>query len=209
MNIRYVIGSVFALVLLGVGGYFVWNTFTRVEPPPVVVEETPPPVEVLRTYASSTLGISVKYPPEFTIDDTYAYDQFGETKLIHGIKFGVPAAVATGTNLSLGSGVSVEWLPNARNCTGDIYVLANVPALLMSDEGVQYSVASSSEAAAGNRYEEIVYALPGSKPCTAVRYFIHSTVVENYPEGTVREFDRAALLAEFDKIRRSLTVPKQ
>lgn len=38
------------------------------------------------------------------------------------------------------------------------------------------------------------------------RYYIHYTNVENYPEGTVREFDRAVLLAAFDTIRDSVTV---
>jgi len=50
------------------------------------------------------------------------------------------------------------------------------------------------EGAAGNRYEEQVWALKDSSPCFAVRYFIHSTVVENYPEGTVIEFDKPASL---------------
>ena len=38
----------------------------------------------------------------------------------------------------------------------------------------------------------------------AVRYFIHSSNIGNYPEGAVREFDRQALLNQFDQIRRSL-----
>ncbi len=69
---------------------------------------------------------------------------------------------------------------------------------------MQYSVATSSGAAAGNRYEEMIFAFPASSPCTAVRYYIHSTAVGNYPEGSVREFDREALLAEFDAIRKTI-----
>jgi hypothetical protein len=52
-----------------------------------------------------------------------------------------------------------------------------------------------------------VYALKGTKPCIAVRYFIHSTSIGNYdPNAGVREFDREALLGAFDQIRRSLTL---
>ncbi len=69
---------------------------------------------------------------------------------------------------------------------------------------MSYSLATSSNAGAGNVYDEVVYALPGSKPCTAVRYQIHSTNIGNYPEGTVTEYNQAALLEEFNKIRRSI-----
>ena len=69
-----------------------------------------------------------------------------------------------------------------------------------------YSVASSTGAAAGNRYEETVYALPGTNHCIAVRYFIHYGVIENYPVGLVREFDKKSLLKEFDTIRRTLNI---
>jgi hypothetical protein len=51
-----------------------------------------------------------------------------------------------------------------------------------------------------------VYAIPGTKPCTAVRYFIHYSVFENYPPGTVKAFDHAALVATFDAIRRTLRI---
>jgi hypothetical protein len=74
----------------------------------------------------------------------------------------------------------------------------------MNDGEMLYSVASSTGAAAGNRYDETVYALPGTNPCIAVRYFIHYGVIENYPAGTVRAFDEAALRSEFDAIRRTL-----
>ena len=64
----------------------------------------------------------------------------------------------------------------------------------------------STGAAAGNRYEETVYTLPGTNPCIAVRYFIHYGVFQNYPAGTVREFDQQALLASFDAIRHTLVI---
>jgi hypothetical protein len=65
------------------------------------------------------------------------------------------------------------------------------------------------ESAAGNTYEELVYVLadsPDPQNCMAVRYFIHTTRIENYEPGTVREYDRAALLRSFDEIRRSLII---
>ena len=79
----------------------------------------------------------------------------------------------------------------------------------MNDGGVTYSVASTTDAGAGNRYEEQVYALAGANPCIAVRYFIHTTELGNYPAGTRVAYDRAALLAQFDAIRHSLTLKNQ
>jgi hypothetical protein len=79
-------------------------------------------------------------------------------------------------------------------------------ARTLADGGITYSIASSTGAAAGNRYEETVYALSGTHSCISVRYFIHYGVFQNYPAGMVREFDQQALLASFDAIRRTLVV---
>ena len=196
------------VAILIVGGVYFWIfpeslgglLGSKPAPSPVVEQ----PVDTRSTYASSTLGLTLHYPQSYTLNDSYAYDAFGPKKLINGVKFTIPAEMATGTNLSSDSYVSVEWLPRAKSCTGDIYLKASVKARPVTDGGVQYSLATSSGAAAGNIYEEWVYAIPASSPCTAVRYFIHSGNIGNYPAGTVREFDKAALIAAFDDIRHSL-----
>lgn len=187
-----------AAIILGGAGFYAWKTFSPNQAPsaPVVVEDT------RNTYATSTY--SVKYPGDFALNAQYAYDQFGPKKLINGVKFAVSPTMATGTNLSNDTGISIEQLPRAKNCTGDIYLTANATAYTVSEGGIDYSFASSTGAAAGNVYEERVYALATSTPCMAVRYFIHSTNIGNYPAGMVREFDRAAVLSAFDKIRASL-----
>ncbi len=153
-------------------------------------------------YATSTF--SIEYPPGYTLNAAYAYDQFGPKKLIHGVSFTIPAQMATGTNLSSDTRVSVEQLPRAKKCTGDIFIDADVKTVTVTDGTVSYSLASTTDAAAGNRYEETVYALSGSSPCTAVRYFVHYGAIENYPQGTVQSFDRTQLMSEFDQIRQSL-----
>ena len=204
---KYFIGVVI-IVLLAVGGYYVWDFIQKSEPVetlPVIQEPT------TRTYATSTFSIT--YPIGFIVDDAYAYEQF-ENKPVQGVKFTIPETIATSTNLSSDTYISVEWLPRAKTCTGDIYLPANVKTYELTEGRVEYSVATSSGAAAGNLYEEQVYAFTESSPCTAVRYFIHSPNIGNYlpaPDGgqagelgAVREFDRAALIRTFDAIRRSL-----
>ncbi len=164
---------------------------------------------LLQSYASSTMGISIKYPKDYTLNESYSNESVNPKKPIRGMSLTIPATMATGTNLSSDTKISVEQLPNAKKCTGDIFIAANVKAHSMSDNGVDYSVATSSDAAAGNRYEESVYALANSKPCTAVRYLVHYGVYENYPAGTITQFDSAALMNAFDTIRRSLVLNGQ
>ena len=101
-----------------------------------------------------------------------------------GVTLVVDPAMVMGTNLGSDSSVSIEHLPAGVACTD----------------------ATSTDAGAGNRYEEWIYALSNTSPCLAVRYFIHYGVIENYPEGAVREFDRGALLKSFDDIRRTVVL---
>ena len=199
---KYIIVTV-AIIILGAAGYLLWSR-AMVSTPPVDNTPPPPPAPVTHTYASSTF--SIVYPDGYTADDTYKYEGVPK-KPIAGVKFIIPGTMATGTNLSADSGVSVESLPRANKCTGDIYIYQNVKAQDMTVGTNVWSMASTSDAGAGNFYEEIVYALKGSSPCLAVRYYIHSTNINNYDPGTVREFDRAALLTDFDKIRDSLQLP--
>jgi hypothetical protein len=197
---------VVVVIVLGAGWYFrspIKHLFVK-DAAPVV--ETPPadPTASWSTYASTTLGVAIKYPAGFTINEAYAYDQFGPKKLVHGVALTIPATMATGTNLSSDTRLSVEQLPRAKKCTADIFIPTNVVAVSLADGGIQYSVATTSGAAAGNRYEETVYAVADSQPCTAVRYFVHYGVIENYPAGAVQEFDRTALINQFDAIRRTM-----
>jgi membrane-bound inhibitor of C-type lysozyme len=167
--------------------------------------EGAPTAAPVTTYTNASSTWSVQYGEGWTVDEAFQYTGVSAAKPISGVKFTIPQALANGTNLSADSYVSVEWLPRATSCVADIYVLDNVKAETVDLNGKTYSRVSVTGAAAGNRYEETVHAVPNSTPCTAVRYYIHSTEIGNYPEGTVTEFDKAALLAEMDKIRDSLT----
>lgn len=200
---KYIIG-VIVVVVLAAAGLFIWQKASSSTPPVETPPEVQPQLPVTHTYASSTF--SIVYPDGYTADDTYKY-QGVPKKPIPGVKFIIPGTMATGTNLSIDSGVSVESLPRAKACTADIYIYQNVKAHDVTVGSTVWSMASTSDAGAGNFYEEIVYALKGSSPCLAVRYLIHTTNVENYPPGTVTAYNRDALLADFDKIRDSLTLP--
>lgn len=165
----------------------------------------PDPGNLPNAYSDGGAGFSIRYPADYSIDASYQYQALGPGKEIGGVRFTIPESIKEGTNLSsYDTGVSVEILPATQDCKVDLFLDREVESELLTDEGREYSFASTTEAAAGNRYEEYVWAVPGTNPCIAVRYMIHYGVIENYPEGTVREFDRSALLNQFDEIRHSL-----
>lgn len=162
----------------------------------------------LELYTNSAMGFSLQLPEGYTVDESYRYGGLGPGKEISGITFTIPQSKAAGTNLSSDTYLSVEQIPDAERCAADLFVWQETPVQTLVDAGVTYSAASAIGAAAGNSYEETVYALPDSDPCTAVRYLIHYGVFENYPAGTVQKFDHEALLQEFDAIRRTLILTR-
>ncbi len=176
----------------------------------IMVAPEPVGTPLPQVYSNSGDGFSLRLPGGYITDESYKYQNLGPGKEISGIKFVIPTATATGSNLSQDSYISAEEIPQTQDCNAILFLGGvaggQAPIRTLVDGDTTYSVASSTGAGAGNRYEETVYALPGTNPCIALRYYIHYSVFENYPPGTVREFDRAALLAQFDAIRRTLVV---
>jgi len=162
-------------------------------------------VNLSQLYSDSIKGFSIRYPSDFTVLDTYKYQELGPGKDIAGVKFTIPLSMKTGTNLGSDSYISVEEISKTQTCTASLF-LDQGKAHTLTDGNITYSVASSTGAGAGNRYEETVYATPITNGCLAIRYFIHYGVLENYPVGMVKQFDKQALLNQFDAIRHSLII---
>jgi hypothetical protein len=168
---------------------------------------TTTPVSLTQTYKSSTYKFTLNYPALYTVDRSYTYQALGPGKDIHGVKFTIDPSLAKGTNLSTDSYISVESMPHRTSCSATSFVSDGTKATTITDNGVTYSFAKTGDAGAGNRYDETVYALPGTNSCLAVRYFIHYGVIENYPP-TVKAFDKKALTDQFDQIRKTLILIK-
>ena len=159
-----------------------------------------------QTYANSKYGFSIRLPDGYTIDDTYSY-QMTPTKTFNGVKFTVPETEATGTNLGSDTHIAIEKIDGSEKCSADMFLDdPSVVAKNVTDNGTDYSFATSTGAGAGNRYEETIYAQPTMNSCVAIRYFVHYGVFENYPAGSIKEFDRQKILTEFDSIRKTLTL---
>lgn len=193
MKKQYIVGIVALIIII-----ILIFVFKRDTVAPTVNDDTP------NTYTNSLQTFSINVPQSFTRDESYSYT-ISPVRDIRGVKFTIPSKVAEGTNLSKDSYIAVESIPNAEYCTAERFFdfAPQVPDTVTED-GTTYSVNYSKDAGAGNRYEETVYAIKDSNPCIAIRYFIHYAVLENFEEGTVKEFDRTSLLQQFDTIRKSL-----
>ncbi|HET7714586.1 MAG TPA: MliC family protein [Bauldia sp.] len=172
----------------------------------IVVSDMVPDPDWL-AFASSELGFSLRYPPGYAVDGGYVFDGFGPGRDIAGVAFTIPEAMTTGTNLAADTRLSVETMPNAPACVATAFIPGPAENVrILTENNTDYSVAESSEAGAGNVFDTTVYALLGTSPCLAVRYFVHSANIDNFDPGTVTQFDRNALIAEFDAIRKTLVV---
>lgn len=159
-----------------------------------------------KIYSNRKEGFSIKIPENFKTDESYSYQALGPGKEIKGIKFGVPVLLSNGTNLSDDSYISVEEIPKTSECSASLFLSAGAKTNNMEDNNTPYSKGFLSDAAAGNRYDETVYAIPGTNPCLAIRYFIHYGAIENYPAGSIKQFDEQALINLFNGIRRTLVL---
>ncbi len=170
------------------------------------IRVVPDPGGLLQIYANAERGFSIRYPTDYRLDENHHYLALSPDENIHGVRFLVPENLATKTNLAADTYLSVERRPEANSCTADEFLSRPVNPGPEIEGSIQYSMATSEDAGAGNRYEETVYAIPGTNPCTAIRYFIHFNIIENYPPGKVQEFDKEKLIAQFDAIRRTLVL---
>ncbi|MBU6214708.1 MliC family protein [Patescibacteria group bacterium] len=175
----------------------------------IAIAPQPADANLPLVYSNSADHFSIRLPAGYSMNETYRYQELGPGKDIAGIKFTIASTTAAGTNLSADSYISVESIPLSRPqsdaCNAGLFLSPATPKPLV-EGSTTYSVASQNGAAAGNRYAETVFAIPDTNPCIAVRYFIHSTVLENYPPGRVQPFDGQALIKEFDAIRRTLVI---
>ena len=158
----------------------------------------------MRSYTNSQPPFSIQYPSNFTLDPNYLYGELGPGKSIMGIKFTIPESLTAGTNLASDTYLSIEWVPSDQNprCVPSFFLPGSAQDQVVSTSDNLYVVASTTGAAAGSTYEETVYSYAGPDMpfCVVERYFIHAGNIANYPAGSVKAFDREALVAQFEEI---------
>jgi len=202
----YAVGVI--VVLLGLGFWYFRDRGTIVNDPntiPVSIVK-PDLTKLPQEYKNDSYKFSINLPADFTVEENYKYEST-PMRSFAGIKFKIPKAIYEGTNLSSDSYISFETAPEAINsCSAQVFLDSSELKGFANVGSNRYTVAYSLGVGAGNRYDETVYATPVDGGCIAVRYFIHYGAYENYPAGTVKEFDEVELKKLFDSIRESLVL---
>jgi hypothetical protein len=158
-----------------------------------------------KTYTNHVLGYSISYPGDWRVVVDYVYPGFGPDHPIKGVAFEIPSTISARTNLSPHlTNVSVESREGRGPCDARRFIPDPADMHDVAEFGRTWSVATQQDAGAGNRYDIKVFVVKNSSPCLAVRYFIHFMAFENYTPGSVRRFDRAALIRQFDAVRKTL-----
>ena len=210
----FVVLAVLVIAGFAIGDYFADKT--EVAKQPAVTPAVPVPVMPVDdasttptvSYANPKMKFSLQVPTGYTTDASYKYQELGPGKSIAGVKFTIDPAMAAGTNLSPDSYVSVEEIPHLASCSAAAFLDQGATIQSVGEHGYNYSVGVLNGAGAGNRYDETVYAVVGSSPCIAMRYYIHYSAFENYPAGAVTQFKEDDLISDFDQIRKTLTITK-
>lgn len=222
MNINYekIVGWLAGLVVIGI---LVWGYTTSMQnkTPDVPVGQNPqqgisPTMPSISEYLKTDMltntetadwglfsseEFAIKYPKDFTLNKNYTNQTLGPGKERNGISFTIPASMTTGTNLSKDSFVSVETLPHASTCEAKEF-FDGIAQTSVSFDGGTLTFVQTSDAGAGNFYEEYLAAVPSKNGCQGIRLLIHSTNIGNYDPGTIKEFDRTQLLSIYETIIR-------
>lgn len=159
-----------------------------------------------KVYESLKYGFKINTPEDFKIDENYRYLLPGN-KYLEGVKFSVPERFFKGTNLSSETYISVEKISNPLSaCSMDEFSGYHELTGIEKVGKLSFSKAISISAGVGNRYDETILVTKVEDGCLGIRFFIHYTVIENYPEGSVKEYDDKLLRETFSDIFKTIEI---
>lgn len=178
-----------------------------IPPSDTVPQETTPTttLENVQTYRNIEYKFEFKYPAGFG----FATPNYAtlENKLVQ-VQYGDGADAYPGTNFrDAGLAVSTVYATDEAQCLNGWK--PTLPTDSFKEKrvinGITFYFASSSEGATGNLYESRYFRTYHGSQCTEVAEVIHTTNVGNYPNGTVKEVDRAPVWQTLDSILATFT----
>jgi hypothetical protein len=153
------------------------------------------------TYRNAEFRFSVEYPEGFTENMDAGYQFSTKNSLI---RFNVPQKSLEGSNLGEAAVIIGASKENAivNECLATSSEIENEKRL---DEkkilsGADFSIFQGLGAAAGNRYDTTDYRTIKDKVCYEITLLLHYGDIHNYPEGTVKEFDRTKILEMLGRV---------
>jgi hypothetical protein len=162
-------------------------------------DELPIPMMTgFKTYENKVFGFSFSYPESGKI---IVDSGFPLSIGVPIIRTDLPQAIFSGTNL-----IEAAFMVGASSSP------ASVDACLIQQDnekiedqpvkisGTEFKIFSSNGAAAGNLYETTSYRAVKNRICYESLLLLHSANIQNYPEGSVKQFDKAAAIRTLKNI---------
>ncbi|MDO8260730.1 MAG: hypothetical protein Q7T50_04520 [Candidatus Magasanikbacteria bacterium] len=154
-------------------------------------------------YEKTKYGLSFSYPSEEIVSDN-DQNQFLTKNILNRIDLSANNFI--GTNLGEASFiVGVTSNKAILNICLESGIGEEQQANRIIN-GIDYSVFKSSEAGAGNRFQTLSFRTIKNDRCYEAVEFMHWGDINNYPVGTVKEFDQALIQAKLDKILETLII---
>jgi len=166
------------------------STTTTAAPTTTTLPQIIPGVTTLK-YVSSTYGFSIRRPKTASVV-TSGFDGFLPLtkKAVVGIV--LPKSLFHGTNLQEAAVyIGASKLPAVLAAWNmPVAAIGETGAGTTAINGVSFAIFTSSDAGAGNYYEQRTYRVVHKGTCFEITEFLHSNSIGNYTPGTVQEFDK-------------------
>ena len=165
------------------------------------------------TFTSESKTFSFSYPSNLSVTGSNA--GYTQSWMVNATTSGmilaqinVPSSYEPGTNFgdakfTVGTSADPSALATCLtyNPTGGPKATSTTATI----NGTTYTVMQSSDVGAGNYYDTTSYRAERDSQCYAIEYTIHYANFQNYPKGSVKQFDEAALKSTLDGIAQSFT----
>lgn len=210
-----------AILLAGIGGYLLYKGPPprpyEPEPSPTLPEATTTPREAViepsdapgyMTFTDGGGEFAFSFPTNFDIASTPqnpgpGWSAPASTQGLVVAKLEVPREFQPGTNFADAAftvGKSADPIA-VSSCLNNLDGSAATTTAYIGED--KFTKLEFTGAGAGNLYQTTSYRILRDTFCWAVEYTIHSTNIQNYPEGEVEAFDEAAITRSLEEVARS------
>jgi hypothetical protein len=191
------------IILILVGGIYYFKYVTHKNAQTATEENIDQNINETMTYSNLKAGYQIDYPKSFPVSYRNEKSSVGPQ-----VSFNFPKSFTQGTNLAPDSVVEVEIIKGSLCAASDFLVEPDTTGdeTQVTIHDLNFNIATSTGAAAGNRYEQVVYAIQNLNMCYGIKLFLHTTTVANYPAGTVKEFDRAKVNEVYNNMLNSFQI---
>jgi len=155
-----------------------------------------------KEYINLDNGFSVKYPADFTLDETYKITYSGGMTHKNGVFFKPPESFINGTNI-LDAYFAVEWMPRVNDCFAENFLVIDdyfEREHIDTLNGVLYNVIENTvrNDTEKKQYYEKIYSTEAGIYCFALRYYLITS--------SAAEHEKAKMDSVFNNMLTAFTI---